>query len=301
MANAIKTHGLTKRYRGSVTALDDLQLEVDRGEAFGFIGPNGAGKTTAIRLLLGLLRPTSGSAEVLGLDVARKGIELRRLVGYLPGDLHLDRRLSARQSLIYFAQLRGMATMTESWRLAERLGLALDRPVSELSKGNRQKIGLIQAFQHSPQLVILDEPTSGLDPMLQQTFHELIWELREAGGTAFISSHILSELEHSADRVGMIRSGKLIAVETIGNLRRAAPHRVAIRFAQEVPAGLFDQVDGVTGVEVTGSLARLLVAGPMDAVIKTAATQQVVSLDSAEPDLEEIFLHYYREAGAADA
>ena len=297
MGAAITTEGLTKRYRsGDVVALDSLDLEVSQGEAFGFIGPNGAGKTTAIRLLMGMLRPTAGRGSVLGLDCQRQGTELRRRVGYLPGDLRLDQRLTARQSLTWFARLRGEREMTRAWELAERFDLPLDRPARELSKGNRQKVGLVQAFQHRPEVVILDEPTSGLDPILQQRFQELVVEMRDDGGTLFISSHVLSELEQTADRVAMLREGRLLAVENIEELRGAAPHRMTIRFASPVPADLFDGIAGVSGVEIDGSLVRLLAKAPMDAAVKAAARHEIVDLHSTEPDLEELFLGMYGDA-----
>ena len=297
MGAAITTEGLTKRYRsGDVVALDALDLEVGEGEVFGFIGPNGAGKTTAIRLLMGMLHPTAGRGSVLGFDCQSDGNEVRRRVGYLPGDLRLDQRLTARQSLTWFARLRGERDMTRAWELAERFELPLDRPARELSKGNRQKVGLVQAFQHRPPVVILDEPTSGLDPILQQRFQELVVEMRDGGGTAFISSHVLSELEQTADRVAMLREGRLLAVENVEELRGAAPHRMTIRFAGAVPADLFDGVAGVTRAEVEGNVARLLVTAPMDAAVKAAARFEIVDLHSAEPDLEELFLGMYGDA-----
>ena len=297
MSAAITTEGLTKQYRGGITALDGLDLEVKTGEAFGFIGPNGAGKTTAIRLLMGMLRPTSGRGQVMGFDCRSEGIDVRRRVGYLPGDLRLDQRLTARQSLTWFARLRGERDMARAWELAERFDLPLDRPARELSKGNRQKVGLVQAFQHRPPVVILDEPTSGLDPILQQRFQELVVEMRDEGGTLFISSHVLSELEQTADRVAMLREGRLLAVENVERLRAAAPHRMTIRFAAPVPDDLFDGIEGVSAVEVDGSLVQLLARAPMDAAVKAAARYEIVDLHSAEPDLEELFLGMYGDAG----
>ena len=298
MGAAISTEGLTKRYRsGDVVALDALDLEVGEGEVFGFIGPNGAGKTTAIRLLMGMLHPTAGRGSVLGFDCQSDGNEVRRRVGYLPGDLRLDQRLTARQSLTWFARLRGERDMTLAWELAERFELPLDRPARELSKGNRQKVGLVQAFQHRPQVVILDEPTSGLDPILQQRFQELVIDMRNAGGTLFISSHVLSELEQAADRVAMLREGRLLAVENVEELRGAAPHRMTIRFAAPVPADLFDGIGCVVSADVDGATARLLVTAPMGEAVAAAARYEIVDLHSTEPDLEELFLGMY---GAAE-
>jgi ABC-2 type transport system ATP-binding protein len=291
---AIRTEGLTKSF-GTVTALAALDLEVHRGEVFGFIGPNGAGKSTTIRLLLDLLRPTAGVARVLGRDPRREGVAIRRDVGYLPGELHLDERCTAKETIAFHARLRGMASIAPGTDLAERLDLPLDRAIRDLSKGNKQKVGLTLALMHRPTVAILDEPTSGLDPILQRTFHELVDEARTAGATIFLSSHVLSELEHVADRVAMIRRGRLLAVQHIGELRRDAPHRVAIRFAAPIPADLFDGVPGVAEHTVQGTLARLVVHGGMDAAIKAAAAHEIVDLTSVEPDLEETFLTLYGE------
>ena len=299
---AIRTEKLTKTYGGGVVALADLDLEVEHGEIFGFIGPNGAGKTTTIRLLLDLLHPTSGRAEVLGLDVRNRGIEARARLGYLPGELHLDERLTARATLRFFNRLHGIGDEPGE-ALAKRLDLPLDRPIGQLSRGNKQKVGIVQAFAHEPELVILDEPTSGLDPILQHVFQDLLEEARDRGATAFLSSHVLSELEHTATRIGMVRNGRLLAVQSIGDLKRNAPHRVAIRFAEPVPADLFEGVPGVASARVEGTLARLVVRGSMDAALKRAAAHEVVDLTSVEPDLEEIFLTFYdaEEEPAADA
>jgi ABC-2 type transport system ATP-binding protein len=292
VTHAVRTEGLTKAY-GKILALEGLDIEVEAGEVFGFIGPNGAGKTTTIRLLLDLIRATAGRAELLGCDSRRGGVEARRRVGYLPGELHLDEDLTAEQTLRWYARLRRLEDLSRMRELADRFDLPLDRRVGELSRGNKQKVGLVQALMHRPELVILDEPTSGLDPILQHVFHELVEETREHGVTFFLSSHVLSELEHVANRVGMIRQGRLLALERIGDLRRNAPHRVTIRFAEPVPADLFENVPGVAEVNLDGTLARLIVRGSMDAAVKAAAAHEIVDLTSVEPDLEDIFLAYY--------
>lgn len=292
---AIRTEGLTKAY-GSFRALDKLDLEIRSGEVFGYIGPNGAGKSTTIRLLLDLLRPTSGRAEVLGMDVRRKGIAVRRRLGYLAGELALYEQLTARQMLRDLARLRGGVDAAYLSTLAERFGLPLDKPIRELSKGNKQKIGLIQAFMHRPDVLILDEPTSGLDPLLQRAFHELVGEVAAQGATVLMSSHVLSELEHVADRVAMIRSGKLLAVERIEDLKRSAPHKVAVTFAAPVSAEELSKVPGVAAVDARGTLARFTVHGAMDPMIKAIARHQVVTLTAEEPDLEELFVDRYEAA-----
>ncbi|MEX2133535.1 MAG: ABC transporter ATP-binding protein, partial [Acidimicrobiia bacterium] len=217
MDDAIVTRGLTKSY-GDTLALDNLDLEVRSGEVFGFLGPNGAGKTTTIRLLLDVLRPDSGSASVLGLDPQTEGVEMRRRVGYLPGDFATDGRQTPREFLTYLANLRGGVSMARIDSLAERLELDLDTKIGSLSKGNRQKVGLVQAFMHVPELLILDEPTSGLDPIMAHEFLEMVAEAKEEGQTVFMSSHILSEVQRGADRAGIIRKGRLIAIDDVDEL-----------------------------------------------------------------------------------
>jgi ABC-2 type transport system ATP-binding protein len=292
---AIRTHGLSKAY-GSFLALDGLDLEVVRGEVFGYIGPNGSGKSTTIRLLLDLLRPTRGRAEILGMDVRRQGIEVRRRVGYLAGELALYEQLTGRQMLRNLARLRGGVDESYVATLTERFGLPSDKQIREMSKGNKQKVGLIQAFMHRPDVLILDEPTSGLDPILQRTFHELVAEVAAGGTTVLMSSHVLSELEHVADRVAMIRAGKLLAIERIEDLKRTAPHKMAVTFAAPVDGAELSAIPGVDGLDVRGPLARFTVHGPMDPVIKAIARHEVVTLDATEPDLEELFLDRYEAA-----
>jgi ABC-2 type transport system ATP-binding protein len=292
---AIRTEGLTKAY-GSFRALDDLDLEVRSGEVFGYIGPNGSGKSTTIRLLLDLLRPTSGRAEVLGMDVRREGLAVRRRLGYLAGELALYEQLTARELLRDLARLRAGVDTAYVTELADRFGLALDKPIRELSKGNKQKVGLIQAFMHRPEILILDEPTSGLDPLLQRAFHELIGELAAQGVTVLMSSHVLSELEHVADRVAMIREGKLLAVERIEDLKRTGPHKVVVTFAAPVSAEELSSVPGVDAVDARGTLARFTVHGAMDPMIKAIAQHEVVTLTAEEPDLEELFIDRYEAA-----
>ena len=297
MEATIRTYDLTKTYR-QVAALVALDLEVERGEVFGYIGPNGAGKSTTIRLLLDLLRPTRGRAEVLGMDVRRRGVEVRRRIGYLAGELALYEEATGRELLTFLAKLRGGVERAYVATLADRFGLPLDRPIRELSKGNKQKVGLIQAFMHRPEVLILDEPTSGLDPLLQRAFHELVAEVSGAGATVLLSSHVLSELEHVADRVAMIRAGRLLAVERIEELKRTAPRKVAVTFAAPVAPGAFDGLPGVTDVDVRGPLARFTVHGGMDALVKAVARHEVVSLTAQEPELEELFLDRYEAHGA---
>jgi ABC-2 type transport system ATP-binding protein len=292
MDEAIVTNGLTKSY-GDTLALDALDLHVRTGEVFGFLGPNGAGKTTAIRLMLDVLRPDTGSATVLGLDPRADGVEMRRRVGYLPGDFATDGRQSPREFLTYLGNLRGGVSPSAIDGLAERLELDLDTRIGSLSKGNRQKVGLVQAFMHSPELLILDEPTSGLDPIMAREFLAMIAEARDSGQTVFMSSHILSEVQHGADRAGIIRKGRLVAIDDVDELRARAMRHVQVVFDTDIDAHEFAGLESVSGVTVEGNVMRCRLTGEADALVKTVARHKVVDFVSEEPDLEEMFFHHY--------
>ena len=291
--------GLTKFY-GAQLGVSDLDFEVGEAEVFGFLGPNGAGKTTTIRLMLDLIRPTRGRIELFGLD-PRKDVGLRRRMGYLPGDLRLYDRLTARELLAYFARLRGLRDLGSSSVLADRLGLELDRPIRALSKGNRQKVGLVQAFMHEPKLLVLDEPTSGLDPLVQQTFYELVGESKAQGATIFLSSHVLSEVQHVADRVGLIRDGSLALVATVDELRAHAATSVEVTFAAAPPPDAFAGIPGVRELERRSHRVRLSLRGDADPLVKALARYHVLAIDSHEADLEDIFLALYRGSEDGDA
>jgi ABC-2 type transport system ATP-binding protein len=300
---AIHTEHLVKRY-GNRRGLVGLDLTVDAGEVFGYLGPNGAGKTTTIRLLLDLIRPTGGRIELLGADPRRGGPALRRRIGYLPGDFTVDGRQSAGELLTYLGNLRGGVSRTRILDLARRLDLDLTAHVRSLSKGNRQKVGLAQAFMHGPELLILDEPTSGLDPLLQQTFVEMVREARTAGQTVFMSSHVMSEVQQTADRVGIVREGRLVAVERVEELRERAVRQVEIHFESPVSPAEFTGLAGVSNVTMGGDVLHCRLDGRADPLVKAAARHTVISLRSEEPDLEELFFTYYtdpvdREAGHA--
>ena len=297
MADAIRTEQLTKRY-GRRRGLDGLDLEVRSGEVFGILGPNGAGKTTTIRLLLALLRPTSGHARVLGTDPHQGGITLRRRIGYLPGDFVVDGRQSVRELLTYAGNLRGGVRREHIEGLAARLDLDLAARIRSLSKGNRQKVGLLQAFMHEPELLILDEPTSGLDPLLQQTFLGLVRDAKRNGQTVFMSSHVLSEVEQIADRAGIVREGKLVTVEEVEALRARVTPLIEIRFEAPVPAEAFTNLPGVQDLHLDRSLLRCRVDGRADALVKAAARFTVLSIRSSEPSLEELFFTYYQTGEA---
>ncbi len=297
----IGVRGLTKRY-GSARGVENLSFEVRRGEAFGFLGPNGAGKTTTIRTMLDFIRPTSGEVRIFGLDPRREGVRVHERVGYLPGELALYERMTGESFLKAFADLRGSVGPAANNRihdLSDRLGLDLSRRIHDLSHGNKQKIGLVQAFMHDPELLILDEPTQGLDPLVQQTFYAMVQEERERRGAAvFLSSHVMPEVERICDRVGIIREGKLATVADIGALKAKALRRVEFHFDAPVPAEAFERLPGVKDVSAHGDSVLLSVEGDLDAVVKEAARHRVVSLETREPNLEEAFLAFYEGGGA---
>jgi ABC-2 type transport system ATP-binding protein len=300
MTDLIRTEALTKSYGGR-RGLAGLDLDVSQGEVYGFLGPNGAGKTTTIRILLDLIRPTSGMATLFGAAPRQGGPALRRRVGYLPGDFTVAGGQSGRELLTYLGHLRGGVAGDQIEALAGRLELDLSAGISKLSRGNRQKVGVVQAFMHQPELLILDEPTSGLDPIIQQRFLELVAEARAAGQTVFMSSHVLSEVEQSADRVGIIRDGRLVAVEAVEALRRRAVRRVEIQFDQPVPVEAFSGLSGLRHVQVDGTVLRCQLEGRADGLVKAAARFGVATLTVEEPDLEGLFFTYYRGEEAADA
>jgi ABC-2 type transport system ATP-binding protein len=294
---AISTEGLVKTY-GRTRGLAGLDLSVESGEVYGFLGPNGAGKTTTIRLLLDLIRPTTGTARVLGHDPRTDGVALRRRVGYLPGDFVVEGRQTAREVLTYLGNLRGGVPRARMEEYAGRLDLDLDRKIKSLSKGNRQKVGVVQAFMHGPEVLILDEPTSGLDPFLQQQVVAMIREARANGQTVFMSSHVMSEVQQTADRVGIIREGRLVAVERVEDLRERSVRRVELQFNAPVTAEEFAALPGVTQVIVDppGTMLRCQLSGRADALVKAASQHTVVGLLAEEPDLEELFFHYYNHS-----
>jgi ABC-2 type transport system ATP-binding protein len=295
---AIETYGLTKYY-GNTRGIEDLELRVEEGEVFGYLGPNGAGKTTTIRLLLDLIRPTRGEARIATLDTQTESLEVRRLVGYLPGELKPPPRVTALQFLVYLGRLRGGVERRAIDGLADRLELDLGRRLGDLSKGNRQKVGVIAAFMHDPYLLVLDEPTSGLDPLRQQDVLALIRERAATGHTVFLSSHELDQVEHVADRVAIVRDGRMVAVATMADLKARAVRRVEVRLAG--PAGPWTQlaeVPGVRDVSLDDGVLRLAVEGSMDALVKELARLPVQTLTSEPPELEEVFLSYY---GSLDA
>lgn len=290
MRGVIEARGLTKDF-GDLRALDALDLSVERGEVFGYLGPNGAGKTTTIRLLFDFIRPTAGTVSVLGGSGADP--EVRRRIGYLPADLPVPRRYTAHDVLDFYGRLRG--GLDHRWvdQLLQRFELDPGRPVGELSTGNRRKVGIVQAVAHRPALVVLDEPSSGLDPLLQREFGLLIRELVDGGTTVLMSSHVLPEVEEMADRVGIIRNGRLVRIATVDELRQQARQRIELRTAGSADASSFAGLPGVVEATADGNVIKLVVEGSVDAVIKAAARFEVERIVSHEAPLEEIFLSYY--------
>lgn len=292
-APAIRTRGLTKSY-GERRGVFDLDLEVRQGEIFGFLGPNGAGKTVTIRLLLDLIRPHGGRAEVFGLDSRRDAVAIHRQVGYLPGELAMEPRLTGRQILTYLANLRGGVEWPFVEQLADRLELNLEQRFGEYSRGNKQKVGLVQAFMHRPPLLVLDEPTSGLDPLHQETVTELVREARdEAGSTVFFSTHILSEVQSLCERVGFIREGRLVQLGPIDELPGMNSYTVEAELGGPLPLETISSIEGVSNVKVDGSSVSCTVRGDMAPLIQALAPYEPHRLVSREPSLSEVFLHLY--------
>ncbi len=300
MGAIIEVQGLTKHY-GSKRGITNVSFQVEEGEVFGFLGPNGAGKTTTIRTLMALLRADAGTARIAGMDCWEQSIEIKKLIGYVPGEPALDPNLTGGQIFAYFAHLRGGVDQAYLKQLIERLQLDPTRKFRQYSTGNKRKVVLIQAFMHRPRLLILDEPTSGLDPLNQQEFDKMVREAREAGSTVFLSSHILSEVEQTCTRVGIIREGQLVRVGGVAELKDIKRQDVTISFAEAAPAEAFKALPGVDQVEALadGRTLRLSVSGGLDAVIKAAATYPIVTMTSHEPSLEDIFLRYYQSDGRA--
>ena len=292
---AIHTEGLTKYY-GRQLGIEDVNLDVREGEVFGFLGPNGAGKSTTIRTILDEIRPTSGSATILGMDTHAEAVKIRRHIGYIPGDLALYPNLTGMDTLQYFANMRGGVDWDFVDELAERLDSDLSRKVGDLSTGNRQKVGVIQAFMHRPDLLIMDEPTAGLDPLIQREFQKMVSEVAAEGRTVFLSSHTLSEVQRVADRVGIIRNGRLITVESVADLRSKSMREVEFVLDTQAEASVFEDVEGVRNVVVAGNHVEMSFGGDMGELLTTVTERYgVADIKTTEADLEEIFLTYYHE------
>jgi ABC-2 type transport system ATP-binding protein len=295
--NVIETERLTKSY-GSHRGIIEVDLAVAQGEVFGFLGPNGAGKTTTIRTLLDLIRPTSGVARVFGIESSADPVAIHRRIGYIPGEFALYDRLTGGQTIEYFANLRGGVDPAYRADLIARLDLDPSRRYKEYSKGNKQKVGIVIALQHRPDLLVLDEPTSGLDPLVQQSFFELVQLAKAAGRTVFLSSHILSEVEKTCGRVAIIREGRIVKTDTVDALRDLAHHQVELRFTDSVPIAAFAGLPGVSDVVAGDHVLRLRVSGPITPVVRAAAQYDLLDFVSREPSLEETFLAQYGHEAA---
>jgi len=294
--SAIRTSKLSKDY-GLARGLFELELEVAPQEVFGYLGPNGSGKTTTIRLLMGMIRPTGGAAYVFGLDCRRDSVAVKRKVGYMPGDLPQFGSLRGKEVVAYLGGMRGGADPATVRGIAERFDLDLNRRFREYSSGNKRKLGILLAFMHKPELLILDEPTSGLDPLNQQEFYNLLREARDGGATVFLSSHILSEVEHVCDRVGILRAGKLVRVAQLEDLHHIRAHHVEIEFAPgtPIPDAAVRAAAGVEDVLVDGRRVTCTVRGSFEPLFDAIRTAKVTDLVSTEPSLEEMFLSYYSD------
>ncbi len=297
--HVVTVEGLTRRF-GNDRGVEDVSFEIERGEIFGFLGPNGSGKSTTIRLLLGLYRPGAGRVRIFGLDPQRDGVRIHRRVGYLPGELALHPRLTGRAHLHRCAHARGLVDTSYRDELIERFDVELDRPVSKLSKGNRQKIGIVIAFMHRPDLLVLDEPTSGLDPLLQDQFARLMRETADDGRTVLLSSHELDEVQRVVDRLSIIKSGRIVVTDSIEGLRSTAPRTIEFRFARPFDPAVFAALDGVHVTEHERDRIAISLTGPVAPVLRVAADLEPTELTARPADLDDLFLSYYRTSSEAD-
>jgi ABC-2 type transport system ATP-binding protein len=289
---AIKTEGLSKNY-GRQMGIADVNIEVMVGEVFGYLGPNGAGKTTTIRVLLDFIRADKGMAQIFGLDIRKRSADIRRRIGFLPGELNLYENLTCRDLLLYFCNLRGKGDWPYVEELASRFQCHLHESIHSLSHGNKRKIGLIQAFMHKPDLIILDEPTNGLDPIMQHEFYRLIGETRALGQTIFFSSHNLPEVERVCDRVGIIRAGRMVATENVAALKAKTMRNVDIHFGEDIDMNAFSAIDHLRTLHLDKRWLKCQMQGEMESLLKIAAKFKIIDFISREPDLEEVFLAYY--------
>lgn len=296
--HAIETHRLTKRY-GQARGIEELDLVVEAGEVFGYLGPNGAGKSTTIRTLLDFQRATSGSARVLGLDIERDSVQIHRRTGYLAGDLRLFDKMTGEEHVRWFSRARGGQDPPLAKSIVDRFEIAMDRPVRQLSKGNRQKVGILLAFMHRPELLILDEPTSGLDPLMQTEFEGLLRDTTRDGRTVLLSSHSLDEVQRVADRVAIIREGRLVVLDTVRHLRANAPRILRLRFDGDVDPGIFSSLPGVEAATARDGQIEMRLTGELRPVLEAALAHPLVDLAARHADLDELFRSYYAAPTAA--
>ncbi|HEY5482613.1 MAG TPA: ABC transporter ATP-binding protein [Propionibacteriaceae bacterium] len=296
----IETHTLTRSF-GPNRGIIDVDLRVEQGEVFGFLGPNGAGKSTTIRILMGLYHASSGTAQVLGLDPLRDAVDVHRRTGYLPGELAVYPRVTGREVLDRFGSARGLRDTRYRDELIERFGAEVDRPTQTLSKGNKQKLGIVLAFMHRPELLVLDEATSGLDPLLQQEFVSLVREAAADGRTVFLSSHDLDEVQRVVDRLAIIREGRIVVTDTVDGLRRHAPRTIELVFDRDVETAALTHLDGVQVTKADPRRLRLTITGPVAPVLRAIAPLDPIDLLARPADLDELFLGYYRSTDLPEA
>ncbi len=291
---AIVFDSLSKQYPHSpARALDALSLEVNKGEVFGFLGPNGAGKSTTIRLLLNFIQPTGGSAKILGKDIVRDSVAIRRYVGYLSGDFAAYPKMTGKQFFEYMGELQPPKRQSRATELARMFNADLSKPIGTLSKGNKQKIGIIQAFMHQPDVLILDEPTDGLDPLMQEVFYGLVQEVSSKGATVFVSSHNLSEVQKMCDRVGIIKNGVLVNENSIEDMELKASQTIDITFAKQPPVGQLKQIPGIHALERQGTNVTLEFSGDYSQLFALLAKHTVTRFETRELNLEQEFMRYY--------
>lgn len=294
MSTVIKLTNLTKKY-GSSRGIQNINLEVEKGMIFGFLGPNGAGKTTTISILVDLLRPTSGTARIFGKDTCEHGLEVRRRIGYLAGDIELDGSLTGKQQLEYFGSLRGVYNETYVKELAEQLDCDLSKKIKTLSRGNKQKVGLISALMHKPDLLILDEPTSGLDPLIQEQFNSIIKKHKDAGKTTFISSHILSEVQELCDQVAFVKEGNLIANEPISTIAQNAPYMISIASKDKKLIAILKKLPEAHTSASSDGVYSFMYVGEITKLLQIISSYQINDLSITKGDLESTFMHFYKD------
>lgn len=298
MQAAIDIQKLSKRYHGSKTyALKDLTLQVQPGEVYGFLGPNGAGKSTTIRTLMNFIQPTSGSATVLGKDIVKDSVAVKQSIGYLPSDTALYPKMTGEQFLDYMEELQPAASTAYRKELLKRFKAEPRKKLGELSRGNRQKISIVQAFMHKPQVLILDEPTSGLDPLMQEAFYELVLETKQRGASIFTSSHILSEVQRICDRIGIIREGELISERSIAEMASEAAQTFDVTFAGKAPIGKLKTIKGVRIAHQDGPMVTIHLHGELQPLLAELSKHKVTRLEARQLDLEEMFLRFYEQEG----
>jgi ABC-2 type transport system ATP-binding protein len=297
---AIDARGLTKTF-GPRRGIDSVDLSVEPGQIYGFLGPNGAGKSTTIRILMGLYHADRGTARVLGHDCRGSAVAIHRRTGYLPGELALPTALTGQETLNRFARIRGLRDTSYRDELVERFGAELDRPIRALSKGNRQKIGLVAALMHRPELLVLDEPTSGLDPLLQEEFSDLLHETTDEGRTVLLSSHDLAEVQRVVHRLSIIREGRIVVSGTVDELQAHAPRTLEATFDHPVAANRFSDLDGVRTTQLAPNRLRLLVSGPLAPALRALSELDPVDFEARPADLDELFLSYYRDIDESES